>query len=162
MKSFLTLAAVALIASLSSRASAASDDEAAMKAEMEKCAVCKNLAANPELMNAMTWETHKIDNGMLCVSTVPKEKKSEFDALNTKMKASIEQMKSDEQQGKTSELCELCKGMGELLKAGAKEKEISLENGSIHMLTSDDPAVVAKIHAEAEKAIDMQKQMAQK
>jgi hypothetical protein len=154
--------AVALAASLASQVSAAAQDEAAMKAEMEKCAVCKNLAANPELMNAMTWETHKIDNGMLCVSTVPKEKKSDFDALNAKMKASIEQVKADEQQGKTPEICELCKGMGDLLKAGAKEKEIALSNGAIHMLTSDDPAVVAKIHAEADKAIDMQKQIAQK
>jgi hypothetical protein len=162
MKSFLTVAAVALVASLSSLASAASHDEDAMKAEMEKCAVCKNLAANPELMNAMTWETHKIDNGLLCVTTVPKEKKSEFDALNAKMKASIEQVKADEQQGKTPELCELCKEMSELTKAGAKEKEIALSNGSIHMLTSDDPAVVAKIHAHADKAMDMQKQIAQK
>jgi hypothetical protein len=161
-KTFFAVTTVALASSLASLVIAAAQDEAAMKAEMEKCAVCKNLAANPELMNAMTWETHKIDNGMLCVSTVPKEKKSEFDALNAKMKASIEQVKADEQQGKTPELCELCKDMGDLLKAGAKEKEIALSNGSIHMLTSDDPAVVAKIHASADKAIDMQKQIAQK
>jgi hypothetical protein len=49
------------------------------------------------------------------------------------------------------------------MKTGAvKEKEIQLTNGSIHMMTSDDPAIVAKIHAEADKAIEMQKQMAQK
>ena len=162
MKSFLTVAALALVASLSSLVSAASHDEAAMKAEMEKCAMCKHIAADPALMQNMTWETHKIDNGMLCVSTVPKEQKASFDALSAKMKSTMEQMKADSAQGKEPELCELCKGMAELVKEGAKEKEIALTNGSIHMLTSDDPAVVAKIHASADKAIDMQKQIAQK
>jgi hypothetical protein len=138
-------------------ASAATEEE--MKAEMEKCAVCKHLVAKPDLMKEMTWETHKIDNGMLCVSTVPKEKKGEFDALNKEMKVAIEEVKAAEQQGKPVELCELCASWGELMKAGATEKEIALSNGSIHMITSSDPAVVAKIHAQADKAIAIQKDM---
>jgi hypothetical protein len=137
---------------------AATEEE--MMAEMEKCAVCKHLAAKPELMKDMTWETHKIDNGMLCVSTVPKEQKSAFEALNKKMQSAIEEVKAAAQQGKPVEICEFCAGWGELMKAGAKSKQIQLTNGMIDMITSDDPAVVAKIHAEADKAIAIQKEMA--
>ena len=37
-----------------------------------KMHVCKAMAAKPELMKSMTWETHKIANGMLSVASVPK------------------------------------------------------------------------------------------
>jgi hypothetical protein len=163
MKTRPILTSTALVVSMASVVLAASNDQSAMMAEMEKCDMCKHIAANPELMKNMTWETHKIDNGMLCVSTVPKEKMSDFQALNAKMKATMDKMTSDAATGKQPELCALCEGMAELMKSGAvKEKEIQLTNGSIHMMTSDDPAMVAKIHAEADKAIEMQKQMAQK
>jgi hypothetical protein len=162
MKTRSILTSIALVVSMASVVLAASNDQAVM-AEMEKCDMCKHIAANPELMQNMTWETHKIDNGMLCVSTVPKEKMSDFQALNAKMKSTMDKMKTDADAGKQPELCFLCEGMAALMKTGAvKEKEIQLTNGSIHMMTSDDPAMVAKIHAEADKAIDMQKQMAQK
>jgi hypothetical protein len=163
MKTLSVLTSIALVVSMAALVSAASNDQAAIMAGMQKCDMCKHIAANPELMQNMTWETHKIDNGMLCVSTVPKEKMSDFQALNAKMKSTMDKMKTDAAAGKQPELCALCEGMAELMKSDAvKEKEIQLTNGSIHMMTSDDPAIVAKIHAEADKAIDMQKQMAQK
>jgi hypothetical protein len=157
MKTLLALTALALASTSALLAQAASDEE--MMAEMKKCEMCKHIAADPGLMQNMTWETHKIDNGMLCVSTVPKEMKSQFDALSAKMESSMQKMKTSTEK---PELCEICEGMSELVKSGAKEKEIELTNGSIHMLTSDDPSMVQKIHAEADKAIEMQKQMAEK
>ena len=51
-------------------------------AEMKKCAVCKEMADTPHLMEHMTWETHKIDNGMLCVASVPMEHAKEFASLH--------------------------------------------------------------------------------
>jgi hypothetical protein len=160
MKTRLALGLVAILTCCLASAHAVTEKE--MIAEMEKCAVCKHLALKPELMKDMTWETHKIDNGMLCVSTVPKEQMSAFEAMNKEMEAAVEEVKSAAQEGKPIEVCEFCAGWGELLKSGAKEKQISLTNGMIHMFTSDDPAVVAKIHAEADKAIAMQKQIAEK
>jgi hypothetical protein len=160
MKTSFALVLVAIFTSCLASAQAVTEQE--MMAEMEKCAVCKHLAAKPELMKDMTWETHKIDNGMLCVSTVPTEQMSAFKEMNKEMEAAVEEVTSAAQEGKSVEVCEFCAGWGELLKSGAKEKQISLTNGMIHMFTSDDPAVVAKIHAEADKAIELQKQIAQK
>ncbi len=157
-----SLLALALIVASASSAVAANDTEQAMMEGMKKCAVCKHLTDNPELMKSMTWETHKIDNGMLCVTTAPKEQRDNFVDLNEKMHAEIEKVKADQKSGKEVQLCDMCADMGKLVEAGANEKEIQIPNGSIHMLTSSDPAVVAKIHANADKAISMQKQMAQK
>jgi hypothetical protein len=160
MKTRFVISMVAMLTFCLALVQATTEEE--ITAEMEKCEICKHLAAKPDLMKNMTWETHKIDNGMLCVSTVPKEQKAEFDALNKEMTTAIEKVKTAEQEGKPAELCEICEGWSELTEAGAKEKEIALTNGSIHLITSSEPAVVAKIHAEADKAIEMQKQLAQK
>lgn len=161
MKTLFTVAILALTASWATLASAESLDEA-MLADMEKCAVCKHLTDNPALLEQMTWETFKIDNGAMCVTTAPKEMKSEFDALGQKVKSAMEQVKADKQAGKDVEVCELCASMGALMETGAKEKEIKTATGSIHLMTSDDPTVVQKIHANADKAIAMQKQMTAK
>lgn len=126
-------------------------------AEMKKCAVCKELAANPTLMGEMTWETHKIDNGMLCVATVPKEHGKEFAALHEKMMTNVKQVQADQKAGKPVQLCAFCEGMAELQKAGATEQVIELENGAVSLLTSTEPEIVAKIHAQADKAIAEQK-----
>jgi hypothetical protein len=49
--------------------------------------------------------------------------------------------------------------MGELHKLNAKMQHIDTKTGGIHMATSDDPAIVKKIHAFADKAIAEQKKM---
>jgi hypothetical protein len=51
--------------------------------------------------------------------------------------------------------------MAVLMKAGAKEQRIETKTGEIHLCTSDDPAVVKKIHEQADKAIAIQKQIAE-
>lgn len=160
MKAILSLVMLGLAASWSS--SVVADDTAdKMVAEMKKCAVCKSLAESPDLLKDMVWETHKIDNGMLSVSTVPKSLKKEFDEVSDKMHHAIEQVTADTKAGKPVQLCAFCSSMGELMKAGAKEQHIETSTGEIELCTSDDPAVVKKIHEMADKAIAMQKMIAE-
>jgi hypothetical protein len=128
--------------------------------QMQKCAVCKALAARPELMKNMNWETHKIENGMLSVASVSKDQKKEFDAVHEEMLQNIEQVKAAQRQGKDVELCDYCKSMSELMKSGAKKQDIDTATGGICLVTSSDPAVVEKIHAVADMAIAEQKTMA--
>jgi hypothetical protein len=71
----------------------------------------------------------------------------------------IEQVKADTQQGKEVELCSFCHAMGDLSKMNAKMQHIETQTGAIHLCTSDDPAIVKKIHAFADKAIAEQKKM---
>jgi hypothetical protein len=131
------------------------------RVEMQKCAVCKYLAEKPELMEKMTWETHKIDNGMISVASAPKEAKDEFHAVHEKMMQAVAKVKADQQQGKPVELCSYCESMSDLMKAGAKQENVDTATGTVCLVTSNDPAVVQKIHAAAEKAIADQRQMEQ-
>ena len=49
--------------------------------------------------------------------------------------------------------------MSELIKSGAKKQDINTATGGICLVTSNDPAVVQKIHALADKAIAEQEEM---
>ncbi len=80
MKMALTIASAVMLAWTSTLVWAASPSPETL-AEMKKCAVCKELASHPTLLEEMTWETHKIENGMLCVASVPKEHAKEFAAI---------------------------------------------------------------------------------
>jgi hypothetical protein len=160
MKVFVTAVALGLAACWAAPVCAETPPEK-MLAEMKKCSVCKVMTEKPELMKDMTWESHKIDGGMLCVASVPKDKMKEFTALHEQMLKQIEQVKADSQSGKAVALCGFCQGMGELEKAGAKQQHIQTATGFISLVTSQDPAVIAKIHAQADKAIAEQKKMAE-
>jgi DNA mismatch repair ATPase MutL len=159
MKAIISLAVLGLAVTWSSSVFAENETDK-MVAEMKKCDVCKNLTDNMELMISMGWETHKIDNGMLSLTTVPKDKKKDFDKVNGKMRHAIEQVKTDAKAGKEVHLCSFCSEMAQLMKAGAKAQHVETETGEIELCTSDDPAVVKKIHELADKAIAMQKQIA--
>jgi hypothetical protein len=160
MKAIFSLAVLGLTVAWSSSVFAENETDK-MVAEMKKCDVCKNLADNPELMMSMGWETHKIDNGMLSLSTVPKDKKKDFDEVNGKMRRAIEQVKADAKAGKEVHLCSFCSEMAQLMKAGAKLQHVDTESGEVELCTSNDPAVVKKIHEMADKAIAIQKQIAE-
>lgn len=149
MKTAIALAAMTLLAWFGGTAQTEQD----LIAEMEKCAVCKAVAENPSLMREMTWETHKIDNGMLCLTTVPKEHAKEFVALHEKMLKNVAQVEADQKKGVNVELCSFCQAVSELEKAGAKQEFVQTGFGGINLLTSSDPSVVEKIHAQADKAI---------
>ena len=154
------LSVVALVATAAASLAIAATAEDAQE-QMKKCAVCKFLAEAPDLMATMTWECHKVDAGMLCLATVPKEKKKQYDEIHKKMMATVEKIKSDAAAGRDIELCSFCTSMGELEKAGAKEETVDTATGSVYLVTSADPAVVAKIHAQADKAIAEQEAMQQ-
>jgi hypothetical protein len=96
---------------------------------------------------------------MLCMFSVPKEMKKEYDAVHKQMMEAIAKVKADQQAGRQVELCEFCTGMAELQKAGAKQETVDTSTGSIFLVTSPHPEIVAKIHAHADKAIAEQKEM---
>src|SRR6476659_8848126 len=104
MKALVQLAVLGLIVAWSNAVFAQVDPEK-MMAEMKKCAVCKHLAENPELMKSMVWETHKIDNGMLSVTTVPKKMNKDLKEVSEKMHQAIDQVKADAKEGKEVQLC---------------------------------------------------------
>lgn len=165
MKSLAVIAALALGAVAGHWAVADSHDAAAELAklmqEMATCEICSSAMDHPQLMDTMKWETHKIDQGMLMVATVPQEHLKEFRALTKQWEAAIEKVKKAGMRGDEVKLCSFCGDMGRLMQAGAKQQDVETANGSITLVTAADADVVKAIHALADKSIKLEKEMAQ-
>lgn len=117
--------------------------------DFKNCAMCKCMAEEG-LVESIKCETHVIDNGMLMFAMIPADKKELFAKCEKEMKATAEKLTA----GEDLPLCGFCQSYGQLLQAGAKEQEIKTETGgSIHLLTSEKPDVVKKIHEHAKKTI---------
>ncbi len=121
--------------------------------DMENCTICKCMK-NMD-MNRIKWETHKIDNGMLMMMVVPEDMKATWATCKKNMDATVTKMES----GTEMEVCRFCTSFGELMESGAKTKELETAVGCITLVTSDDPAVVGKIHTMALKIQDEHKKM---
>tara|TARA_R110002049_G_scaffold2750_4_gene21989 strand:+ start:172619 stop:173104 length:486 start_codon:yes stop_codon:yes gene_type:complete len=117
--------------------------------DMQNCEICKHMSKHMDVMQNVTWETHKIESGLLSASVVPKEHRQMVDAIHKNMQASAKLFET----GKDMQLCGFCNSHMALKKSGAKEQEINTDFGMVSLLTSDDPDVVKQIHDHAEKTI---------
>ncbi len=149
MKNIFSLALVLAFAATSF----AQDDKEKPYFDMENCTICKCMKSMD--MNRIKWETHKIDNGMLMVMVVPEDMKAMWGTCKKNMDATFTKMES----GTKMEICQFCTSFGQLMESGAKTKELDTAGGSITLVTSDDPAVVQKIHTMAMKVQDEHKKM---
>lgn len=123
--------------------------------DLENCAFCKNLSAEPGMLDAMHWENHVIDEGMLTVTQVPEQYREAWARARKHMQETGEKM----QAGEALHLCGFCQSYGKLLQAGAKVEEIDGDVVKITLMTSDDPEVVKAIQAHAQRTIDEYKKM---
>ncbi len=123
------------------------DDSDKAWLDMQNCALCQPMAQNMDMMAHVTWENHKISNGSLSASVVPKEYAQRMDDLHEEMVAMGKRL----EQGEAMKLCGFCDSHCELKEAGAKEELVKTDFGMIALLTSDDPELVKKIHAHSDK-----------
>ncbi len=111
------------------------------------CEICKNMSAQEGLIESMTWETHVIPTGMMHFTVVPDKMRPKLDVAEKGMKQTIAEIT----QGQQKKCCGYCAGMSKLMAAGAQQTEIRTEGGDVSLVTSKDPAVIAKIQAHAKK-----------
>ena len=117
--------------------------------DLQGCDMCKHMGDNMEMMQHVTWENHKIANGMLSASVVPKKYREQMNAVHEKMKAVGEKAAKG---GKLT-TCGHCESFGKLVMAGAKTEEIKTDFGYISLVTSSDPEVVKKIHEHTDTTV---------
>jgi len=119
--------------------------------DMETCAFCKNLTTDPGLLEHATWETHAIENGMVYIMTVAPE----YAESMAKASAALEELGAKMQSGQvdpaTVPMCGSCRAFGELMMAGVKMETVKGDAAEVTIMTSTDPAVVAKMHAMVER-----------
>lgn len=112
--------------------------------DMHNCAICKNLMAEPGLMDHFTkWEHYKTANGMLNLSVVDKEYVPAYKKACANIDATIAKFG----EGEMPYLCGSCIAFGEIMEAGAKYEEFESDNIFMSTLTSEKPEVIQQIHA---------------
>jgi hypothetical protein len=118
--------------------------------DLENCAMCKSMVAQPGLMDHMTWETKVIGAGMLSTCAVDPAYMTAYNAAGKEM----EKVMKDLEAGKTMNVCGMCTSYGTLMKAGAKSDEMMAGNVHVWAMTSTDPAVAKQIQTHAQRTID--------
>ena len=119
--------------------------------DMEKCAFCKVITAEEGLAEHMQFEYHKLSNGMMSITVVDKEYVEPYERVEKKMeKLGNELMQATEM----PYMCGLCSAHGEFYMAGLQPDHIRSKVGEIVIWTSDQPEMVEKLHAFAQRSID--------
>ena len=124
----------------------------AMKAEMMKCAVCKNFAAHMDEIGPMKAEVVRLNDGVAMIHSVndPTKLTVYRAACEATHKAGEASMSMTDEQAST-QLCSFCQDIRSSMKAGAKMSVGNTKTGDMMILTSSDPAVQTKLSALAEK-----------
>ena len=123
------------------------------------CGMCKPMFEKPGLMDNVQWEQHKLTNGIVAITNVPKEY---LDAYRT---AHEEMMKIAEglEKGETVDMCGSCMALGKCLMAGAHEEYVKTSTGDVWIVTSDNAETVAGLHKWLERNHkEMEKMKAEK
>lgn len=117
-------------------------DEAAWF-DMENCDFCVNMSSQPGLMEAMQWGSYEIAAGSIAMVRMDAAHLGNFKKACAGMKVTEKKAMA----GEAIETCGMCSAMGAAMMAGAKVETVELPDGQIHIMTSDNPEVVAQIHS---------------
>ncbi len=118
--------------------------------DLENCSMCKNMSSEEGLMENMDWENHLTTDGMMSITIVAAGYEEAFERSMKNMKATGEKLMT----GEKMYLCGFCQSYGGLHMAGANFEQIKTKAGVVELVTSHDPAVVAKIQTHGQKTID--------
>jgi hypothetical protein len=119
--------------------------------DMENCAFCKSLTADPGLLPHITWEVHAISAGMMHVVTVDP---AYAESMATASKA-MEELGMGIQSGKINpmelDMCGHCMEFGQIMMAGVHTETAKGAAAEVTLFTSDDAALVKRMRTMAER-----------
>ena len=119
--------------------------------DMDKCAFCKMITAEEGLAEHMQVEYHNLSSGMMSITVVDKEYMEPYERVQKKMeKLGFELAQATEM----PYMCGYCCAHGEFYMAGLQPDHIRSKVGEIVIWTSDQPEMVKKLHAFAQRSID--------
>lgn len=163
MKKIVSIALImgfAAVAFAGATKNAAKPDMAAMMAEMNKCVVCKNMAAKMEAIGPMSMEVVNLNNGMAMMHNVKDATKLPIfhAASDACAKAGEACATMTDAQVKT-DLCSFCQEIHGIMKQGASMSIGKTKTGDMMVFTSNDPAVQKQINGMAAKCATMANMM---
>jgi hypothetical protein len=116
--------------------------------DMANCVMCKNVVAEKDMMDNMSWEHHAIKNGVVSVTTVAPDYLDTYRKVSMKMHETGMKMQKGEIEPKT---CGSCTALGMCMMKGLAMEPVQTSVGSIMLFTSDNPEVVKEIQAWAKR-----------
>ena len=120
----------------------------AAKAGHGDCDACTDMALCYEELEAVNARTQMVPlkNGVMFVYTA--EKAGNVNAVQSAMSRRNERLTQIVTAGDKASLCPECKTIRGAMASGKMSREVvNIEGGALTLMTSNDPAVVAKIHA---------------
>jgi hypothetical protein len=122
--------------------------KAAGKTAHGDCDACNDMSACGEELTAAAAHTQVVPlkNGVMFVYTA--DSPSQISAVQSAMARRSERMAQFVSAGNQARLCAECKSLRTAMASGKLTREVvNIEGGALTLMTSNDPAVVAKIHA---------------
>ncbi len=115
--------------------------------DFENCAFCKNLTAEDGLLEHSTWENHPIKNGVMNIVTVEPEYAAAMVRAGEHMNTLGMKIQSGEVNPMGLKMCQHCQTFGMTMMSGKMNME-EVRGGAavVTLMTSDDAAVVTKLH----------------
>jgi hypothetical protein len=115
--------------------------------DLHNCSMCKPLSSRAGLLEHTSWEQHPISNGIVSVTTVDPEHIKDFKAAQVEM----EKIGARLQGGEQMYLCGSCTALGVALMKDVQHEAVPTSRGSVWILTSTSPEVVAELQGWAKR-----------
>ena len=124
--------------------------------DMEKCAFCSQIMAQPGLMDHITkWEHHNTKNGSMSITVVDPEYVGAYKEAMAKMQEVGQKM----QKGEPTYMCGMCEAYGAIMMKGAQYDVVESDNIFVVNMYSDNPDLVNDIHAMTDRTNEEMKKM---
>jgi hypothetical protein len=136
----LALASIAIVALLAVVVSASEDKP---WFDLEKCAFCKTLTAEPGLLDHMKSHFYDINNGVLSVTEVDKEFQPAFKRAQENMQKIIAGMAN----GNIPYMCQYCTKVGTFQMMGVKTSEVPTDFGTVVVWSAPDSSIAGQLRA---------------
>jgi len=127
--------------------------------DMENCAFCKNVVAEPGLLEAMTWKNYDITSGVMTVTTVKPDHKEAYMRAHRKMEELGTKMMNGEVNPTTVKMCGHCQAYGAFMMKGVVFDYVQADFGDVVLMTSASPETVAEIRQFAKRNEEETKKM---
>jgi hypothetical protein len=119
--------------------------------DMEKCAFCKNMAAEEGLLEHMHMEFHKVDDGLVSVFTVDHGYEDKLAHAQAAMEKVAEDMQKT---GEVPYMCGHCKMYGSFMMSGLMPQTLEGKLATLEIWKTDDAEMVKKLHKYADRSTE--------
>jgi len=118
-----------------------------MLASFRKCAICKDFADHPELMNMADMNVAFVKEGIVITNFVVNPKDLElYHSFNKKFHSKVDAMKKGSYEDFTGKICDWCRKFAALEHDGAHMDWANINSGTMSVITAEDENLVAQIH----------------